>query len=210
MGIQTPQARSGLASRGAFKSSPCRVGPSFADHLRSGPGRLPKELPHPAGKAGAPAKDGAEPSSAEAQSDAGLSTFVAEERPFPRPGRCWELDPMARALAHGMPVPTPGHEATAAPAAAPMPSGGGSPALEQVVEQLVRRIAWSGDARRGSARIELGSGRLAGAVLFISADGGSVDVSMQLPQGEDSQKWRDRIVRRLEHRGIHIGSLEVA
>jgi len=82
--------------------------------------------------------------------------------------------------------------------------------IEQIVSELVRRIAWSGDARAGAARIELGSGELAGATLLVQAHGGVVDVSLKLPPGADEIAWRERIGARLAQRGLHIGSLDVS
>jgi hypothetical protein len=81
--------------------------------------------------------------------------------------------------------------------------------LEQMLSRLVRRIAWSGDAHTGSARIELGSGVLDGATLVIHSDHGALSVSLDLPPGVDRAEWRERIASRLNARGLHVAALEV-
>jgi hypothetical protein len=81
--------------------------------------------------------------------------------------------------------------------------------LEHVLTRLVRRIAWSGDAHTGSARLELGAGALEGATLTIHSDHGALRVSLELPPGVDQAEWKERILRRLSTRGLHIASLEV-
>jgi len=81
--------------------------------------------------------------------------------------------------------------------------------LEQVMSRFVRRIAWSGDAHTGTARLELGAGELTGATLTIHAEGGAVRVSLELPPGVDRAEWRDRIAKRLGARGVQIASLDV-
>ncbi len=67
--------------------------------------------------------------------------------------------------------------------------------LEEILPALVRRIAWSGDARRGTVRIELGSGALAGATLLVAADDGRVQVTLSGRAGH-----RARVVARTHRR----------
>lgn len=86
---------------------------------------------------------------------------------------------------------------------------GALPELEQLIGQLVRRAAWSGDRRRGAARLELGSGELAGATLFIESDRHELKIDLQLPPGASSELWRERIASRLEGRGFSIRELHV-
>ncbi len=120
-----------------------------------------------------------------------------------------DLDPVARALAHGNPFPM----GQIAPQPGPVPTsashGCAVASVERVFAELVRRVAWSGDGRRGSVRIEIGAGSLAGAVLLVQADSGAVEVSIQLPSGSDPGVWRNRIAKRLEKRGLQVSSLEV-
>ena len=76
--------------------------------------------------------------------------------------------------------------------------------------KLVRRIAWSGNARNGSARLELGAGVLEGATLTIHADDGVVRVAVDLPPGVDRAAWKERISGRLGARGLQVEAIDVA
>ena len=67
---------------------------------------------------------------------------------------------------------------------------------------LARRAAWGGNRRRGSARIELSEGMLAGATLVVHTDQRSVNVELELPPGVSAQGWQARIAERLEARGF--------
>lgn len=81
--------------------------------------------------------------------------------------------------------------------------------LEELLPLLVRRIAWSGDARRGTVRLELGAGALAGATLVIHSDDDRVRVHLSAPPGADLEAWTDRIARRLAARGIDVDEVRV-
>jgi hypothetical protein len=74
----------------------------------------------------------------------------------------------------------------------------------------VRRIAWSGNARSGSARLELGAGELEGATLTIHADDGIVRVAIELPPGVDGAAWKERISGRLGALGLQVETIDVA
>lgn len=84
-----------------------------------------------------------------------------------------------------------------------------APSLEELIPVLVRRIAWAGDRHRGSVRLELGAGELAGATLLVHADGGRVQVQMSAPPGTDTVEWQRRISRRIAARGIPVDVVEV-
>jgi hypothetical protein len=84
-----------------------------------------------------------------------------------------------------------------------------SASLEDLLPALVRRIAWSGDRHRGTMRLELGAGELAGATLLVHAEGGRVRVHMEVPSGVDAGRWRERIRRRLSSRGVPTDAVEV-
>lgn len=87
--------------------------------------------------------------------------------------------------------------------ASPSAPGVAAPAsLEEILPALVRKIAWSGDARRGAVRIELGAGALAGATLLVAADGGRVQVTLSGGADAELDPWRERIVARLAARGL--------
>jgi hypothetical protein len=95
----------------------------------------------------------------------------------------------------------------AAPGASSVPLISAS--LEHLLPALVRRVAWSGDGRRGTARLEIGGGELAGAVLQVDADAGRVRVRLEVPPGVDARAWQERIERRLAGRNVTAESIEV-
>jgi len=80
--------------------------------------------------------------------------------------------------------------------------------LEELLPALVRRVAWSGDGRRGTVRLELGSGVLAGAELVVHADEGRVRVQLRGPVGVDLGPLRERIAVRLAARGLALEEVE--
>jgi hypothetical protein len=91
------------------------------------------------------------------------------------------------------------------------PAPAGVPArasLEDLLPALVRRVAWSGDGRRGTVRLELGSGALAGAELVVHADDGRVRVQLRAPAGVDLGVLRERIAVRLAARGVALDEVE--
>jgi hypothetical protein len=81
--------------------------------------------------------------------------------------------------------------------------------LEELLPALVRRIAWSGDGRRGTVRLEFGEGALAGGTLFVHAEDGRVRVELQAPPGTDTAVWKRRIASRLTKRGLTLDELVV-
>jgi hypothetical protein len=81
--------------------------------------------------------------------------------------------------------------------------------LEDLLPALVRRIAWSGDGQRGSVRLELGAGELAGAILVVHADAGRVSIQMDVPPGTDAVRWENRFRERLAARGLPTDAVEV-
>lgn len=113
------------------------------------------------------------------------------------------VDPLMRSLAHAGPRVAPPEPA------APPPANASLPELEQLLQRLVRRAAWGGDGRRGSARLEIGAGPLEGATLLVQAEGGEVSVDLELPPGADAEPWRARLRERLEARGLSVRELSV-
>jgi hypothetical protein len=81
--------------------------------------------------------------------------------------------------------------------------------LEELLPRVVKRMAWTGDGRKGSVRIELGSGALAGGTVTVHADEGRVRVEIATPAGVDAEEWRQRIEARLAQRGIEVERLDV-
>jgi hypothetical protein len=121
-----------------------------------------------------------------------------------------DLDPLARHAAQLAP-PVLSTASLATDAAQPGPSAvllQARASLEEVLPALVRRIAWSGDARRGTMRLELGAGRLAGATLVVHADDGRVRVEISAPPGVDTASWQERIAARLRERGVALDGVE--
>jgi len=128
------------------------------------------------------------------------------------------LDPMRRHRAtFGPPdsLSAPSSLAMAEPLGGATPAGslasrvGAASSLEDLVPSLVRRIAWSGDRQRGTVRLELGAGELAGGTLLVQAEDGHVRVHLDVPPGVDAARWRQRISDRLASRGIPTDSVEV-
>lgn len=118
-------------------------------------------------------------------------------------------DPMVRSLHGAWPFEAPATTAPSASSPEATVSAASRVSLEHLLPKLVRRIAWSGDAQSGTARLELGEGTLEGATLTIHSDRGAVRVSLELPPGADAQAWKERIARRLDARGLYVAELEV-
>ncbi len=75
--------------------------------------------------------------------------------------------------------------------------------LQNLLTGLARRVAWGGDRRKGSARIELAEGALAGATLIVHTEQRSVRVEIELPGGAPAtQDLQQRILERLQSRGF--------
>jgi hypothetical protein len=77
--------------------------------------------------------------------------------------------------------------------------------MEELLPQLVKRIAWAGDRRRGTVQLELGAGRHAGTTVTVHADGGRVRIELQ-GKG-DVEELRSRIDARLRRHGLDVESV---
>jgi hypothetical protein len=117
-----------------------------------------------------------------------------------------DLDPSARQAAQLAPPMTMGIFENEKQVAAAQTNARVS--LEDLVPALVKKIAWSGDAQRGTVRMELGAGELAGSTLTVSAENGRVSVDVAAP-GTDLAAWRERLSTRLTARGLSLDSIEV-
>ena len=76
--------------------------------------------------------------------------------------------------------------------------------MEELLPQLVKRIAWAGDRRRGSVQLELGAGRHAGTTVTVHADAGRVRVELD---GVGADALRERIRARLARQGLDVESV---
>jgi len=124
-------------------------------------------------------------------------------------GRDDPTDPHVRHAAQLGPPPALAQGEIVSLATIPPPAGGPARAsLEDLLPALVRRVAWSGDGRRGTVRLELGSGALAGAELVVHADEGHVRVQLRAPAGVDLGPLRERIAVRLAARGVTLDEVE--
>jgi hypothetical protein len=137
---------------------------------------------------------------------------VADDRPPRRSASLVvdPLDPMVRALfSQGLAGDKAALAAAVSAPQADTVAVASRVSLEHVMSRFVRRVAWSGDAHSGTARLELGAGALEGATLTIRSDHGAVSVSLELPPGVDPAEWRDRIARRLAARGLQVAAVDV-
>ena|SRR5579859_7610126 len=106
----------------------------------------------------------------------------------------------ARSIGAGsVPFVLPTAEETPA-AAEPQQAG-----LQTLLPMLVRQVAWNREGPTATVRLELGCGALAGAVILVTTDALSrVRVRIEAPQGVDADEWRERLLRRLERRGLDL------
>jgi hypothetical protein len=109
----------------------------------------------------------------------------------------------------GLVAPTVAAPAVTAPPPEAAVALRASASLEELLPQLVRRIAWSGDGKKGTVRMELGAGALAGATLMLESEGGRVRVQLDAPAGVDGEAWKAKIGARLAERRIDVESIEV-
>lgn len=181
-----------------------RPAPHPSPLLRAGPKRFAAVLG--AAKAPSPAKAPAARAMPEARAtrdakDARKAEPVADEpKARPKPSEHELLDPATRQAAQlAPPLATP---LAPAPAEAVAPRARVS--MEELLPQLVRRIAWAGDRRKGTVQLELGAGRHAGTTVTVHADEGRVRVELA---GAGADELRGRIDARLRERGIQVESV---
>jgi hypothetical protein len=118
------------------------------------------------------------------------------------------LDPAARHAAQMAPLFQAPPPAPAVSTAAPVEAETRA-SLESMLPELVRKIAWSGDGKKGSMRLELGAGALAGGTLLVHADEGRVRVELNAPAGTDVDAWKARLQERLDRRGVAVDEIIV-
>jgi len=115
-----------------------------------------------------------------------------------------DLDPLARSLALPGAMTTPPSAPSATPVASAVPDAADTRALEDAV----RRIAWGGDRRRGVARLELG-GSYEGTVVTVRGEGRDVALKLEVRPGTNVNRLPERLVERLEARGLTVTEVEV-
>lgn len=156
------------------------------------PARLaPTSSTHAAAAHGAPASRGREPAAKTNDDDA--------------------LDPLSR---HAAQLAPPMHFAPPPQLAAPAPTAAVAVvppplSLEDILPQLVRKLALAGDGKRATVRVEIGSGALAGATVVVSNESGGIRVDVEAPPGTDHAAWSARIRGRLEAKGLRVDSVAV-
>ncbi len=185
--------------------APARVQLGFSSLLGAQPALRPKLDPHPstpstAGPPGAPHAPTAHrppPKRDEGAADRGPNDDL--------------LDPLYRQGALLVPTSPPVAAPPPAPASPP-PSPLATPSLEDLVPQLVRKLALAGDGRRATVRVELGGGPLAGATVVVSNESGAIRVDVEAPSGlggAERAAWSERIRSRLVARGLAVESVAV-
>jgi hypothetical protein len=116
------------------------------------------------------------------------------------------VDPMVLNLASAVP-PAVSPSESSPQSAVPVMSGIG-PFDTVLATELLQRVAWGGDRRRGVARLELG-GELAGAVVVVRGEGREVTLELTLPANHDAKDLPERLSARLEARGLVVRELVV-
>jgi hypothetical protein len=117
------------------------------------------------------------------------------------------LDPVVRQAAQMAP-PMAGAGPSPAAGAADEPAERARTSLEDLLPALVRKVAWSGDGRKGTVRLELGAGAMAGAEVVVQSEAGRVTVQLRAPAGVDAEAWRKRVEGRLTARGLQVDGVE--
>ncbi len=105
----------------------------------------------------------------------------------------------------------PAPPAPAAPAApvatASTLAAGGRASLEDLFGAGIRRVAWAGDARRGTARVEMGEGVLEGAVVMVHAEGPRVSIEVSGSESAQTSAWAERVRSRLAAKGVDVDEI---
>jgi hypothetical protein len=180
----------------------------FASHLAASGRLLGRKDALPAAGPRAPQPKMAQPAQLHAPAVPRERAVPAKEgEPLDDP----RLDPMERRHAQLAP---PSFVMTAPPAPVETPpppvAARAAASLETLLPALVKKIAWSGDSKKGTVRMELGAGELSGGTILIHADRGEVSVQVNAPAGIDADAWREKIHQRLVSRGLNVSSVEVA
>jgi hypothetical protein len=77
-----------------------------------------------------------------------------------------------------------------------------------LVQEVVRRVSWGDDRRRGVARIEL-DGALSGTTIWVRGEGRALELEVSFGPGLEAEGLVERLLRRLRARGLDVTELEV-
>jgi hypothetical protein len=77
-----------------------------------------------------------------------------------------------------------------------------------LVQEVVRRVSWGGDRRRGVARIEL-DGAFCGTTIWVRGEGRALELEVSFGPGLESDGLAERLLRRLRARGLDVTEFEV-
>jgi hypothetical protein len=77
-----------------------------------------------------------------------------------------------------------------------------------LIEQVVRRVVWGGDRRRGVVRIEL-DGEFAGTSIALSGAGGELELELAAGPGLEARGLAERLLARLRARGFVVARFEL-
>jgi hypothetical protein len=111
------------------------------------------------------------------------------------------IDPLSRVLA-GSAFVLSGSSVSSQPPLVP-------PSLEVLLGRFARRMAWGADKRVATARIEVGSGLLAGATITVTSTGRELSVDIDLPLNAVAGAFGERLQQRLSARGFEVRELSV-
>jgi hypothetical protein len=135
----------------------------------------------------------------------------AGNRTFPAPSESRSadtptaVDPLALSLACATGVLAVAPEPSSSP---PGVASTGGVLDVTLAAEVLQRVAWGGDRRRGVARLELG-GDLAGTVVVVRGEGREVTLELTLPAGGSASDLPERLAARLSARGLVVRELVV-
>ncbi len=159
--------------------------------------RLPRAEGRPAATAPPPAALAA-PAAGETDAKLKLPASAASE--VVADGQ--QLDPLALSLAASTPLAPPAVVGSEAPLQH-------VPVLDQIAQQLVKRIAWGGAGRKGAARIELGAGVWSGTTITVLSEPQGVSLELDVGAHVDGDALGERLKRRLESKGLCVQDVTV-
>lgn len=113
--------------------------------------------------------------------------------------------------AQALPIQLLGQQATVPAQHEAAPALIGSPvpvALPEAALLGTRRLAWGGDGKRGTARLSIAAGPLAGAEITVEVDGRDVEVRFEHVGEGPVEAWAARIQEQFGKRGLKLRRFE--